>query len=233
MKTIPFAYLIVFMLFFGCENDLSTVIKDRKPMNDNPAIPDFEFYPADSNAMWIIKSKHGFAGAGIFYFLDTIVIGKDTVMVTKGTSNNTLSEALYHELITKSMSISFNQDTGYDEYRYGWFRIDKQEKKFYYPFNESNGVVKDRLLFDFSLNKGDTINARGAYVREIIYINFGEKQLKQFFIGNPSYNFNIGRITQGIDIAAGWVGNSSSYAHPGSPIWKKFIFYHDTLYMNY
>jgi hypothetical protein len=231
-------------LLNGCKKDSPLPIQSETPPI-NTTDPDFIFFPT-KNAMWIIKSNYS-TPVGLFNFLDTLYLGKDTLLTSRTihTHPDQTADAdppsikSYKEIIITTMTISPTFDTTCSQpYRYGWFRQDVVAKKIYTPrFNTSDNMIYEDLECNFSLQVNDTTDftpgwAAPLVVKSIDSIAFGNKYLKHMLIAPPSYTQPTGEIIQAVDIY-GWNLNYGGSNHPGYCEWKKFIYKTDTMLMTY
>ena len=230
--------LIFFLFFIGL-----TLSCKKDPLEVNPKTPissidsNFIFYPT-KHALWI-KKTYLETPIGIFNYLDTISIGKDTLMDTRTldprsnycSDADSLSTKSYLELIVNGMEITPNLDTIYYNHRYGWFRQDIEGKKIYTPrFHYSDNTIYEDLKYDFSLEIGDTFFSPNSIliVNEIDSIAFGEKFLKHLFYGTSKQSEYSFEVIQGFNITAYNI-TGQGFTGTGTREWRKFIYMTDTL----
>jgi hypothetical protein len=215
-----------------------------QPPTTNNQSSNFIFYPT-KDAIWIIKS-HDFYPNGIYVHYDTLSLGKDTVMTSRtlNPNSNLWSDATppqdktYLEIVVNTMSISPLQDTSYSHDRFGWFRQDIYNQKIFTPrLNTNDNVIYEDLRYNFSLNTGDTLDfytsSTALIAINIDSVNFGSRHLKRLSYGPPSSSLITGEIIQGFDFAGRKLNGATGISHPGSYIWKKFIYKSDTLLIHY
>ncbi|MFC2111084.1 hypothetical protein ACFLQ5_01390 [Bacteroidota bacterium] len=226
--------ILIFIILVGV--NLSCKKESPIPLPEEVEIEnDFIFYPT-KDAKWILKSNH-ITPVGTFNFLDTVFIGKDTVMLSMTENDlNTFEFNTYIEMIIHSATISPSLDTSIIKGRHGWFRQDIKEEKIYTPYLQPNGVINDYLRLDFKVKLGDTI---GYYsynfpyvVKEIDSLSFSNRYLTQIMYGPGGQSTSIfDTLTQAVDFRVNGVSIYSGIYHPGIEEWRKFIYRTDTLFV--